>query len=296
MIGRPDIYLLEPFPLFSSSSVLLQRNTPSTMEMELLYTVQRLAEARAAEPPPPPRAGLPPRTSLRERTAQALAAADAAAYEDALLRARYPDTTGAALRALRRQKRDRRRILTRPQAEDVCWALLDERWDPSVDDPPPLPDSDSNSDSDSDSDSEEEEALAVAIDQRAARLNEWARRLWARHEAGIAATTPRYVDGFPVRFVAGPPTVRRRPGRVRDSGRARCGGCAASGLRCSRMTVRRRGGGGASGSGREGSEEAAPCERCRRRGEVCEDEDERDKGILENERHRFALPLRNDVE
>lgn len=244
------------------------------MEMNLLYEVQQLAEARAATKPP---AARPPRVSLRERLTKASAAEEARLYEEKLLRARYADpTTDAGLRALRRREREGHRQYTREQALEACQALFEAGgWgDPAA--------AETTDESDS-----EEEGDDPAVEARATRLNARAAQLWRQHEQGIAATTPRYVEGVPVRHAEGPPRVRRRVGMVREA--ARCAGCSAEGLRCSRATYRRR-------DGPEGEE---VCERCRRRGEVCEDGKEEEdggtgvmevvgSGVVEVQRGRFA--------
>ncbi|OAA71302.1 hypothetical protein ISF_01853 [Cordyceps fumosorosea ARSEF 2679] len=157
------------------------------MDMDLLYTVQRLAEARAATTPPPHRA---PRISLRERTAQALAATEAQIHAAAHLRSLYADTSLAELRALARRRRERSRRLTPREAEDACWALLDAGWDPAAD----RPESDSEEDDDE------------AVEELAARLNARSRALWARHVREEDAPL-RYVEGWPTGLVGGAPTV-----------------------------------------------------------------------------------------
>ncbi|OAA80091.1 hypothetical protein LEL_03577 [Akanthomyces lecanii RCEF 1005] len=238
--------------------------------MDLLFTVQRLADARAAARPPPP--ARPPRISFRERRAQDIARQDARLYEESLLRERPPDPDNARLRALNHRERQRAKKHTRQQAEDACRALLDVSWDPAADV--------------EESDSEEDEDDPV-VEAHAQRLNARAGRLWAQHEEGIARTTPRYVEGFPVRYVEGPPRVQRGVRSVRESGLGRCKGCEGEGLRCSRVMVRR---------GRWGEVEG--CERCRRRGEDCEDGDGNGKvkgrmevvggRVVVVERERFA--------
>lgn len=254
--------------------------------MDLLYTVQRLAEARAATSPPA--RGPPPRTSLRARLAHAAAAADAHVHNKAHLDALYPLAgVRAQWRDVWRQRRDRRRQSTRQQAEDECWALFDEWWDPAAD----VPESDSEEDDD--------EAVATTVKQ----LNAEARALWARHAEGVAATTPRYVEGMPVRHVLGPPTVPRRlEARCRASGLPRCAACERAGLaRCSRMMMGRA----------AGDEPQLVCERCRRTGESCEEEKKEEGSgkrgrravvvmdvvgsrVEEVEVERFALPMKDE--
>lgn len=240
-LGRQDTC---PFSFLSTS------HTPN-MDMDLLFTVKRLADVRAATRPP---RSQPRRISLRERRAQAIAGQDSRLHEESLLRAKPPDADNARLRALNHRARQRGKCYTRQQTEDACRALLDAGWDPAAD----VEEEDS-----SDSDEEEEEGDSV-VEARAQRLNARAERLWEAHEEGIAQTTPRYVEGFPMRFVEGPPKVQRRIAGVRESGSGRCRGCEGEGLRCSRVMERRR------RRQRCGQEEEG-CERCRRRGEECED-------------------------
>lgn len=243
--------------IFSRSASHTHTHTPN-MDMDLLFTVKRLADVRAATRPP---RSEPRRISLRERRAQAIAGQDSRLHEENLLRTKPPDADNARLRGLNHRARQRAKSYTRQQAEDACRALLDAGWDPAAD---VEEEEEESSDSDEVVEEEEEEEGDSVVEARAQRLNARVERLWETHEEGIAQTTPRYVEGFPVRFVDGPPKVQRRIGGVRESGMGRCRGCEREGLRCSRVMERRR------RRQRWGQEEEG-CERCRRRGEECED-------------------------
>ncbi|KAM3511548.1 hypothetical protein MY11210_004834 [Beauveria gryllotalpidicola] len=258
------------------------------MDMDLLFTVQRLAEIRATTKLPTP--SPPPHISLRQRTAERIAAEEARIQREAALGALYPaGPLNARIREAKRMRRDLDRLYTRQQAEDACWAMLDAGWDPSAD----VEESDSEEDDDE------------AVERLARRLNARAKRLWRKHEQGIAATTERYVEGFPARWVVGAPTVRRRVARIRESGLGRCARCREQGLRCSMTTMGR-------GPGVRREER---CERCRRMGERCEQEEEEGGGgggggggkgegkkvmevvgseVREVEEWRFALPMKGN--
>lgn len=238
-----------------------------TSTFTLLDKVQQLAdEPRAQKPISQP----PKRISVRERTAAAIAAQEAEEQD------REERHRANRERRSRLPPKRRTRPYTRDEADKHFYALVEQA---------------ENADKKltyrkvgNDGEEREEEYLRQ---NRAGQVNERMRRLWGLHAEEIRATTPRYVDGLPVRDVMRPP--RYHPLRARGTGdwlaeEDPCKRCSGLGLRC----VRKGDGDG-------------DCSRCERAGEACEEDgDVRRENrkldvvgsvVEEVDAGRFALPM-----